>query len=66
MDRLTEALSQPPNTKMSTIKDRKGHNRAEDIMKRWQKYTEELFKKDLHNRQSRQCDHSPRARHPGM
>ena len=22
---------------------------AEDIKKRWQKYTEELFKKDLHN-----------------
>ena len=24
-------------------------NRAEDIKKRWQEYTEELFKKDLHD-----------------
>ena len=47
--RFTEALSQPPNIKMSTIKDRKGPNRAEDTTERWQKYTEELYKKDLHN-----------------
>ena len=26
-----------------------GPNRAEDIKKRWQEYTEELFKKDLHD-----------------
>ena len=27
-----------------------GHNtKAEDINKRWQKYTEELYKKDLHD-----------------
>ena len=26
-----------------------GPNRAEDIKKRWQEYTEELYKKDLHN-----------------
>ena len=37
------------HTKMGIIKDRnsKGLTEAEDI-KRWQKYTEELFKKDLH------------------
>ena len=38
-------------TKMGTIKDRNGMDptEAEDIKKRWQKYTEELYKKDLHN-----------------
>ena len=37
--------------KMGTIKDRNGINltEAEDIKKRWQEYTEELYKKDLHN-----------------
>ena len=40
---------------------------AEDIKKRWQEYTEELCKKDLHDPDKPQwCDHSPRARHPGM
>ena len=37
--------------KMSTIKDRKGMDltEAEDIQKRWQEYTEELYKNDLHD-----------------
>ena len=36
---------------MGTIKDKNGTNptEAEDIKKRWQEYTEELYKKDLHN-----------------
>ena len=36
---------------MGTIKDRKGMDltEAEGIKKRWQEYTEELYKKDLHN-----------------
>ena len=36
---------------MGTIKDRNGMDltEAEDIKKRWQEYTEELFKKDLHD-----------------
>ena len=36
---------------MSTIKDRNGMDltEAEDIKKRWQEYTEELYKKELHN-----------------
>ena len=36
---------------MGSIKDRNGMNltEAEDMKKRWQEYTEELFKKDLHN-----------------
>ena len=39
------------HAKMSTIKDRNGMDltEAEDIKKRWQEYTEELYKKDLHN-----------------
>ena len=32
---------------------------AEDIKKRWQEYTKELYKKDLHN-QDNHDDHSPR------
>ena len=36
---------------MGTIKDRNGMNlrEAEDIKKRWKEYTEELYKKDLHD-----------------
>ena len=36
---------------MSTIKDRNGMDltEAEDIKERWQEYTEELYKKDLHD-----------------
>ena len=36
---------------MGTTKDRKGMDitEAEDIKKRWQEYTEELYKKDLHD-----------------
>ena len=36
---------------MNTIKDRNGIDltEAEDIRKRWQEYTEELYKKDLHD-----------------
>ena len=37
------------HAKMSTIKDRNGMDltEAEDSKKRWQEYTEELYKKDL-------------------
>ena len=39
------------HSKMSTIKDRNGMEltEAEDIKKRWQDYTEELYKKDLYD-----------------
>ena len=39
------------HAKMGSIKDRKGRDltEAEDIKKRWQEYTEELYKKYLHN-----------------
>ena len=39
------------HAKMGTIKDRNGMGltEAEDIKKRWQEYTEELYKKDLND-----------------
>ena len=39
------------HAKMGTIKDRNSMDlpEAEDIKKRWQEYTEELYKKDLHD-----------------
>ena len=38
------------HAKMGSIKDRNGMDptEAEDIKKRWQEYTEEVFKKDFH------------------
>ena len=38
------------HAKMGSIKDRNGMDltEAEDIKKRWQEYTEELYQKDLH------------------
>ena len=38
-------------TKMGSIKDRNGMDltEAEEIKKRWQEHTEELYKKDLHD-----------------
>ena len=46
--RGTKAIS---HTKMGLIKDRNGMDltEAEDIKKRWQEYTEELYKRDLHD-----------------
>ena len=39
------------HTKMGSIKDRNGRDltEAEDIKKRWQEYTEEVYRNDLHN-----------------
>ena len=39
------------HAKMETIKDRNGMDltETEDIKKRWQEYTEELYKKDLND-----------------
>ena len=41
----------PFHAKMGSIKDRNSIDltEAEDIKKRWQEYTEELYKKDLHD-----------------
>ena len=40
------------NAKMGTIKDRNDMDltEAEDIKKKWHEYTEELYKKDLHDK----------------
>ena len=56
MGKTTEDLKKIRDTKgifhakMGTIKDRNGMDltEAEDIKKRWQEYTEELYKKDLY------------------
>ena len=39
------------HAKMGSRKDRNGMNltKGKDIKKKWQEYTEELYKKDLHN-----------------
>ena len=54
--------------KMGSIKDRNSMDltEAELIKKKWQEYTKELYKKSSLPRKSRWCNHSPRARHPGM
>ena len=55
---------------MGTIKDKNSMDltEAEDIKKRWQEYTEEIYKKDLHDPDNHKSviTHSSRARHPGM
>ena len=42
------------HAKMGSIKDRNSMEltEAEGIKKRWQEYTEELYKKDLHNQEN--------------
>ena len=51
---------------MGSIKDRNGIDltEAEDIKKRWQEYTEELYKKDLHDPVN--CDGMTTHLEPGM
>ena len=54
---------------MGTIKDRNGLDltEAEDIKKRRQEYTEELYKKIIFMTQiNMSCDHLPKARYPGV
>ena len=57
------------HAKMGSIKDRNGMDltEAEDIKKRWQEYTEELYKKDLHDQDNHDgvITHLG-ARHSGM
>ena len=45
--------------KMGSIKDRNGMDltEAEDTKKRWQEYTEELYKKDLHEQGNHDGDY---------
>ena len=55
------------HAKMGTIKDRNGIDltEPEDIKKRWQEYTKELYKKDFHDQMIMMVC-SLRARHPRM
>ena len=55
------------HAKMGSIKNssRMDLTEADNIKKRWQEYTEELYKKDLHDLDNH-YNHSPRARHPAM
>ena len=75
MDKTRDLFKKIRDTKgtfhanMGSIKDKNGMDlRDAENIKRWQEYTEELYKKDLHNPDDHDgvCDHSPRARHPGM
>ena len=52
--------------KMGSIQDRNGMDvtEEEDIKRRWQEYTGELYKKDLHDPDNH--DGVIRARHSGM
>ena len=54
--------------KMGSIKDKNGMDltEAEDIKKRWQEYTEELCKKNIHDPDNHDGNHSPRTRYPGL
>ena len=52
---------------MGTIKDRNGMDITEaGASKRWQEYTEDLYKKISMTQITTWCDHSLIARHPGM
>ena len=55
---------------MGTIKDRNSMNRTEakKIQKRWQEYTEELYKKDLNDSDNHDgvISHLDGVRHPGV
>ena len=56
------------HAKMGTIKDKNSMDLivAEDNKKRWQEYTEELYKKDLNDLDNHNDVHSLRAQHPGV
>ena len=45
------------HAQMRTIKDRKGIHiiEVEDIKKRWKEYTEELYKKNIHDPYNHDC-----------
>ena len=56
------------HAKMGTIKDRNSTDliEVEDIKKRWQEYTEELYKKDFHDPDNHDGVITHLERHPGM
>ena len=56
------------HAKMGALKDRNGMDltEAEDIKKRWQEYTGELYKKDLHDQDNHDGVITNLEPHPGM
>ena len=56
------------HAKMGSIKDRNGMDlpEAEDIKKRWQEYTEERYKKDLHDQDNNDGMTTDLEPDPGM
>ena len=56
------------HAKMGTIKDRNSMvlTEVEDTKKRWQEYTEDLYKKIFITQRPQWYNHSSRLRHPGM
>ena len=56
------------HAKMGSINDRNSMDliEAEDIKKKWQEYTKDLYTKILMTQITMWCDHSPRVRCPGM
>ena len=55
------------HAKIGTIKDKNGMDLTEtDIKKKWQEYTEELYKIDLHDPDTHNGDYQHRARHSGI
>ena len=56
------------HAKIGTIKDKNGKDltEAEEIKKRWQEYTKELYKKVLMTQITMMHSHSPRARYSGV
>ena len=67
MGKLDSFLSCFTDHLKGSVKDRNGMDltEAEGIKRRWQQYTEELYKKDLHD-PTNHDNQLPRARHPGM
>ena len=68
---LFKKIRDPKGTfyaKMGSIKDRNSRDltEAEDINKRWQEYTEELYKKDLHDPDNHNGVIIQLEPHPGM
>ena len=51
LDGITDSMDMSLGKFRELIKDRNGMDliEGEDIKKRWKEYTEELYKKDLHN-----------------
>ena len=65
----TEDIKGIFHARMGMIKDRNGKDltEAEQTKKRWQEYTEELYKKDVNDSDNHNSVVTPpRARHPGV